>query len=39
MMIAAALIALLLIGLLAGTSLCVSQYNADELSNMGIETR
>jgi F0F1-type ATP synthase assembly protein I len=39
MMIAVALIAILLIGLLAGTNLVVSQYNADELSNMGIETK
>ena len=39
MMIAVALIGILLIGLLAGTNLVVSQYNTDELNNMGIETK
>ncbi len=34
-----ALIGILLLGLLAGANLFVSRYNADELSNMGIETK
>ncbi len=37
MLIIAALICTVLIGLLAGADLFVAQYNADELSNMGIE--
>ncbi len=39
MSIAAVLICILLIALLAGADLFVAQYNADELSNMGIEKR
>lgn len=37
MYVIAALIGILLIGLLAGANLAVDQYNADELSKMGIE--
>ncbi len=39
MFIVVALIGILLIGLLAGANLFVAQFNADELSNMGIETK
>lgn len=39
MIIVAALIGILLIGLLAGASFFVAQYNTDELSKMGIETK
>jgi hypothetical protein len=39
MIVVAVLIGILLIGLLAGTGLVVSQFNADELSNMGIESK
>lgn len=35
----AALIGVLFIGLLAGANLFVSQFNADELNSMGIETK
>jgi hypothetical protein len=34
-----ALIGLLFIGLLAGANLFMAQYNADELNNMGIESK
>jgi hypothetical protein len=34
-----AVIGILFSGLLAGANLFVAQYNADELSNMGIETK
>ncbi len=37
MLIIAALIVLLLIGLMAGADLFLDQFNADELSKMGIE--
>jgi hypothetical protein len=36
MFIVAALISILLLGLLAGADLFLDQFNADELSNMGI---
>jgi hypothetical protein len=39
MSIIAALIGILLIALLAGADLFLDQYNADELSNMGIQHR
>jgi len=39
MIVVVVLISILLIGLLAGTGLVVSQFNADELSTMGIETK
>jgi hypothetical protein len=34
-----ALIGLLFIGLLAGANLFMARYNADELNNMGIESK
>jgi hypothetical protein len=37
MSIVAVVICILLIALLAGADLFIAQYNADELSNMGIE--
>jgi hypothetical protein len=37
MLYIAALIVILLIGLMAGADLFVDQYNSDELSKMGIE--
>jgi hypothetical protein len=39
MFIIIALIGILLIALLAGANLFMSQFNADELSNMGIESK
>jgi hypothetical protein len=37
MSIIVVLISILLIGLLAGADMFLDQYNADELSNMGIQ--
>jgi uncharacterized membrane protein (Fun14 family) len=39
MFIVVALIGILFISLLAGANLIVAQYNADELNNMGIESK
>jgi hypothetical protein len=39
MSIVAALVGILLVALLAGADLFLDQYNADELSNMGIQHR
>jgi hypothetical protein len=37
MFIVAVLVGVLIVALLAGADLFVAQFNADELSNMGIE--